>query len=59
MHNKSLKSKYVLCPGYYMDYETDESNSLCSLFWADEEAKRNYSSFGDIVSFDATFRTNK
>lgn len=32
---------------------------LTSVFWADEAAKGNYREFGDIVSFDATFRTNK
>ena len=26
-------------------------------FWADEIAKINYSAFGDVVAFDATFRT--
>ncbi|GJW19721.1 FAR1 DNA binding domain, zinc finger, SWIM-type, MULE transposase domain containing protein [Tanacetum coccineum] len=32
---------------------------LARLFWADEEAIRNYATFGDIVSFDATFHSNK
>ncbi|GKB78040.1 FAR1-related sequence 5-like protein [Tanacetum coccineum] len=32
---------------------------LCGLFWADEVAKCNYKEFGDIVSFDATYKTNK
>nr|GEZ81882.1 protein FAR1-related sequence 5-like [Tanacetum cinerariifolium] len=29
------------------------------MFWADEVAKCNYKEFGDIVSFDATFNSNK
>nr|GEW27381.1 hypothetical protein [Tanacetum cinerariifolium] len=29
------------------------------LFWADETMKCNYVAFGDVVSFDATFHTNK
>nr|XP_043638135.1 protein FAR1-RELATED SEQUENCE 5-like [Erigeron canadensis] len=29
------------------------------LFWADEVSKLNYYAFGDVVSFDATYRTNK
>nr|GEW13681.1 FAR1 DNA binding domain, zinc finger, SWIM-type, MULE transposase domain, FHY3/FAR1 family [Tanacetum cinerariifolium] len=36
-----------------------DDDQLVGVFWADEEAIRNYSTFGDIVSFDATFRSNK
>ena len=36
-----------------------ENAELRGLFWADEVAKCNYREFGDIVSFDATYRTNK
>nr|GEU68868.1 hypothetical protein [Tanacetum cinerariifolium] len=36
-----------------------EDAELCGLFWADEVAKCNYKEFGDIVSFDATYKTNK
>ncbi|CAI9303498.1 unnamed protein product [Lactuca saligna] len=32
---------------------------LDGLFWADETAKYNYNSFGDVVSLDATFSMNK
>nr|KAJ0186487.1 hypothetical protein LSAT_V11C900455540 [Lactuca sativa] len=31
---------------------------LNALFWADETAKYNYNSFGDVVSLDATFSMN-
>lgn len=36
-----------------------EDSELTALFWADEMAKYNYREFGDTISFDATFRTNK
>nr|GEZ16974.1 protein FAR1-related sequence 5-like [Tanacetum cinerariifolium] len=36
-----------------------ENSQLSELFWADEMSKYNYKEFGDTVSFDATFRTNK
>ncbi|XP_035842811.1 protein FAR1-RELATED SEQUENCE 5-like [Helianthus annuus] len=36
-----------------------ENNELSAFFWADETAKCNYEAFGDIISFDATYRTNK
>ncbi|GKB02293.1 FAR1-related sequence 5-like protein, partial [Tanacetum coccineum] len=39
-------------------YKVDNSE-LVAMFWADEVAKCNYKEFGDIVSFDATFNSNK
>ncbi|GJV70108.1 FAR1-related sequence 5-like protein [Tanacetum coccineum] len=36
-----------------------EDAELCGLFWADEVTKCNYKEFGDIVSFDATYKTNE
>ncbi|GJS10476.1 FAR1-related sequence 5-like protein [Tanacetum coccineum] len=36
-----------------------ENSQLSALFWADEMSKYNYKEFGDTISFDATFRTNK
>ncbi|GJS18438.1 RNA-directed DNA polymerase, eukaryota [Tanacetum coccineum] len=36
-----------------------EDAELCCLFWADEVGKCNYKEFGDIVSFDVTYKTNK
>ncbi|GJW31967.1 FAR1-related sequence 5-like protein [Tanacetum coccineum] len=36
-----------------------DDDKLVGLFWADEQAIRDYAVFGDIVSFDATFRSNK
>ncbi|CAI9299247.1 unnamed protein product [Lactuca saligna] len=32
---------------------------LNALFWADDTTKPNFELFGDVVSFDATYRTNK
>ncbi|PWA54299.1 zinc finger, SWIM-type, FHY3/FAR1 family [Artemisia annua] len=44
---------------YSVEYKQDKSSKeLVGLFWADEQAKRNYPAFGDVVSFDATFRSN-
>ncbi|GJW76243.1 RNA-directed DNA polymerase, eukaryota [Tanacetum coccineum] len=43
--------------GFSFDYFVKDAE-LCGLFWADEVAKCNYIEFGDIVSFDATYKTN-
>nr|GEZ69280.1 hypothetical protein [Tanacetum cinerariifolium] len=47
---------------YIKDFSFDyfvKDVELCGLFWVDEVAKRNYKEFGDIVSFDAAYKTNK
>ncbi|KAK9755611.1 hypothetical protein RND81_01G037800 [Saponaria officinalis] len=44
---------------FYFDYEVDVDNSLVRAVWADGIARRNYAVFGDAVSFDPTYATNK
>ncbi|GJW86773.1 FAR1-related sequence 5-like protein [Tanacetum coccineum] len=51
---KQTAPKDVDRDGYLSD-----DDKLVGLFWADEQAIRDYAVFGDIVSFDATFRSNK
>ncbi|GJT65466.1 FAR1-related sequence 5-like protein [Tanacetum coccineum] len=50
------RKNYV--PNFTFQYKVDNSE-LVAMFWADEVAKCNYKEFGDIVSFDATFNSNK
>ncbi|XP_074297242.1 protein FAR1-RELATED SEQUENCE 5-like [Silene latifolia] len=45
--------------GFYFAYYTDESQILSRIFWCDSQSRQNYSLFGDAVSFDATYGTNK
>ncbi|KAK9672850.1 hypothetical protein RND81_12G129200 [Saponaria officinalis] len=45
--------------GFYFAYELDKGINLCRVFWADAESKRAYHAFGDCVSFDPTYGTNK
>ena len=55
-----LLSREEYFDNYSVEYKQDkESKELVGLFWADEQAKRNYAAFGDVVSFDATFRSNR
>ncbi|GKC01720.1 FAR1-related sequence 5-like protein isoform X1 [Tanacetum coccineum] len=57
---QKLLARAEFCPGFSVEYLQDENDkSLVGLFWADETAKRNYAAFGDVVSFDATFRSNR
>ncbi|KAI3820774.1 hypothetical protein L1987_08322 [Smallanthus sonchifolius] len=56
---KRLLRKKQYIPDFSCDYFNGPENSLAGLFWADQEMKRNYTVFGDVVSFDATYRSNK
>ncbi|XP_023768352.2 protein FAR1-RELATED SEQUENCE 5-like [Lactuca sativa] len=45
-------------PSFTFEYKV-LNKRLNALFWADETAKHNYNSFGDVLSLDATFSMNK
>lgn len=44
---------------FFFDHKVDADGRLTGLFWADAIGRRNYKIFGDILSFDPTFRTNR
>ncbi|XP_074317720.1 protein FAR1-RELATED SEQUENCE 5-like [Silene latifolia] len=46
-------------PQFYFAYDVDASNCLTKVIWADSTSIRNYSFFGDAISFDPTYGTNK
>uniref|UniRef100_A0ACD5YAG3 Uncharacterized protein n=1 Tax=Avena sativa TaxID=4498 RepID=A0ACD5YAG3_AVESA len=55
-----LKSKQVEDPSFFSAVQVDEeSGRLMNFFWTDGQAIMDYSVFGDVVSFDTTFSTNK
>jgi len=56
--NKFSKRKEQ-CSGFYFEFTVDKGNRLTRLFWADPISRRNYAAFGDVVSFDSTYRTNR
>ena len=45
-------------PNYSFEFLRD-GDLLATMFWADEREKTFYAEFGEVISFDATFRTNK
>ncbi|PWA51481.1 FAR1 DNA binding domain, Zinc finger, SWIM-type, MULE transposase domain, FHY3/FAR1 family [Artemisia annua] len=53
-----LMKKKDFLPNFSFEYQTSENNALTNLFWADAYTKRNCYAFGDVMSFDATFRTD-
>ena len=53
-----MENRKMYVPNFTFQYKV-ENSELVAFFWVDEVAKCNYKEFGDIVSFDATFRCNK
>ncbi|KAL4590127.1 hypothetical protein LXL04_003047 [Taraxacum kok-saghyz] len=53
-----LENRADSIPGFSF-YHLLEGSELRGVFWADSIAKRNYKEFSDVISFDATYRTNK
>nr|GEU92387.1 hypothetical protein [Tanacetum cinerariifolium] len=56
--NANIGARHEFTKDFSFDYFVEDAE-LCGLFWVDELAKCNYKEFGDIVSFDATYKTNK
>ncbi|CAH9064884.1 unnamed protein product [Cuscuta epithymum] len=54
-----LFRKKEISSTFSFDYDVDESDQLTRVFWADPVCIKNYSLFGDVVSFDATYETNR
>ncbi|XP_074292575.1 protein FAR1-RELATED SEQUENCE 5-like [Silene latifolia] len=45
--------------GFYFAYEVDCGKCLVRAFWCDAESRRNYALFGDYITYDPTYSTNK
>ncbi|KAJ1688498.1 hypothetical protein LUZ63_019888 [Rhynchospora breviuscula] len=46
-------------PEFFYAVDVDESGRLKNLFWVDGRARRAFQEFGDVVTFDTTYQTNK
>ncbi|KAL2894424.1 Protein FAR1-RELATED SEQUENCE 5 [Bienertia sinuspersici] len=56
---ENFKRKQEMCSSFFFKYEVDDKQHLIRVFWADAIGKKNYASFGDVVSFDTTFSMNE
>ncbi|XP_021979783.1 protein FAR1-RELATED SEQUENCE 1-like [Helianthus annuus] len=54
-----LTDKKQFMVDYSFVHLVDENKCLTGLFWADGLCKFNYTELGDVISFDAMFKTNK
>ncbi|KAL3846190.1 hypothetical protein ACJIZ3_003593 [Penstemon smallii] len=46
-------------PFFYWNIEVDDDNRLMNFFFRDYRCMVDYEHFGDVVSFDTTYKTNK
>ncbi|CAI9267961.1 unnamed protein product [Lactuca saligna] len=53
-----LQNRKENVTNFTYEYRCDKKQ-LNALFWADDTSKQNFELFGDVVSFDATYRTNR
>jgi FAR1 DNA-binding domain/MULE transposase domain len=58
MLNYFLKKKES-DPDFFFAIEPDEDNAAKNIFWVDGRSRRAYQEFGDVVTFDTTYNTNK
>ncbi|XP_038714387.1 protein FAR-RED ELONGATED HYPOCOTYL 3-like [Tripterygium wilfordii] len=53
-----LDSKKGLNDGCFHEYTATPDGRLGNLFWCDTMCRYDYSCFGDVLAFDATYKTN-
>ena len=46
-------------PEFFYDYDKDVDNRVRNIFWANASCRGSYEDFGDCVTFDTTYKTNK
>ncbi|KAF8409870.1 hypothetical protein HHK36_002388 [Tetracentron sinense] len=54
-----LKRMHAEDPAFFYDVQGEDDQCMGSIFWADPKARMNYTYFGDTVTFDTTYRSNK
>ncbi|CAH9061120.1 unnamed protein product [Cuscuta europaea] len=46
-------------PSFFYDFQMDDEDQITNIFWTDAQMINDYGYFGDVVSFDTTYKTNK
>ncbi|KAK4587845.1 hypothetical protein RGQ29_019019 [Quercus rubra] len=54
-----LKQMRAEDPDFFCAVQGDFENLTGNIFWADPNSRMNYNYFGDTVTFDTTYRTNR
>nr|GMC95619.1 protein FAR1-RELATED SEQUENCE 5-like [Ipomoea batatas] len=56
---QKLANKKEVHSDLYYAFDVDSDNRMARLFWADRVGRSQFARFGDVICFDATYRTNK
>ncbi|XP_074293014.1 protein FAR1-RELATED SEQUENCE 5-like [Silene latifolia] len=59
MFVENLIGRKDTCSSFYFDFIVDENKCLAGVFWADPICIKNYMLFGEVLSADDTYGTNK
>nr|XP_020167235.2 protein FAR1-RELATED SEQUENCE 5-like [Aegilops tauschii subsp. strangulata] len=54
-----LARKQEVNSSFFYDFGVNDEGNLVRVFWADATSRKNYSHFGDVISFDSTYTTNQ
>lgn len=54
-----LRNMQAENPAFVYAVQGDEDQCMSNIFWADPKARMNYTYFGDTVTFDTTYRSNR
>ncbi|XP_020181282.1 protein FAR1-RELATED SEQUENCE 5-like [Aegilops tauschii subsp. strangulata] len=54
-----FKKMLKINPEFFFDYDVDADNRVRNVFWANASCKGSYEDFGDCITFDTTYKTNK
>lgn len=46
-------------PNFCYSLKMDDDNRIDKVFWIDARSRADYQSFGDVITFDMTYRTNR
>ena len=46
-------------PSFFYDFQMDVEEQITNIFWADAQMINDYGYFGDVITFDTTYKTNK
>ncbi|TXG55842.1 hypothetical protein EZV62_017155 [Acer yangbiense] len=53
-----MTAKSEMDQRFFFRYTIMEDGSMCNLFWSDSMSQCDYKYFGDVISFNSTYRTN-
>ncbi|KAJ1685706.1 hypothetical protein LUZ63_019481 [Rhynchospora breviuscula] len=54
-----FRKKQEVDKDFFYEVDIDDDGVVRNLFWVDGRGRRSYQEFGDVVTFDTTYNTNK